>query len=280
MSTTSPAYAIRRDDAAPADSSRADEATRRWPPKYNVCGVMISATDYDETVECLVEAAEERESAVASFFAVHAVVTAGGDEALKRAVNQFEIIGPDGQPVRWALRLLHGVRLAERVYGPELTLRLCRRAAERGLPIYLYGGANEGVLEKLEQSLVGKFPNLRIAGRESPPFRALTAEEDDALVERIDVSGAALVLIGLGCPKQDLFAAAHRNRLSAVQVCVGAAFDFHAGVKSMAPGWMQRRGLEWFYRLCQEPRRLARRYAATNSVFLARLALALAGRRS
>jgi N-acetylglucosaminyldiphosphoundecaprenol N-acetyl-beta-D-mannosaminyltransferase len=279
MSTTSLPVSGQTDQPRASNRSR-DRDVPRWPKKYNVCGVMISATDYDETVDCLIEAAEDRQSAVASFFAVHAVVTAGGDEALKRAVNDFEIIGPDGQPVRWALRWLHGVRLADRVYGPELTLRLCRRAAQRGLPIYLYGGANEGVLDGLESSLREKFPEIVIAGREVPPFRALTPEEDDVLVERINASGAAIVLIGLGCPKQDLFAAAHRDRLSAVQVCVGAAFDFHAGMKSMAPEWMQRRGLEWFYRLCQEPRRLARRYAATNSVFLARLALALAGRQS
>lgn len=251
-----------------------------WPAKYDVCGVQISATDYDEVVERLIAAAEQRRPAVASFFAVHAVVTAGGDPALRQAVNAFEIVAPDGQPVRWALRLLHGVRLADRVYGPELMLRLCRRAAETKQPVYLYGGANEEVLDRLEANLLAQFPALKIAGREVPPFRALTAEEDQALVQRIEASGASLVLIGLGCPKQDLFAAAHRSRLSAVQVCVGAAFDFHAGVKRMAPAWMQKRGLEWFYRLCQEPRRLTRRYAATNSLFLARLAMALTGRQS
>jgi exopolysaccharide biosynthesis WecB/TagA/CpsF family protein len=252
----------------------------KWPRKYDVCKVHISATDYDEVVACLAAAARQRSPAVASFFAVHAVVTAGDRDDLREAVNRFEIVAPDGQPIRWALRLLHGVRLADRVYGPELMLRLCRRAAESDLSIYLYGGASEEVQSRLKENLLAKFPKLQIAGGEVPPFRALTDEEDAALVERINSSGAAIVLIGLGCPKQDLFAAAHRDRLAAVQVCVGAAFDFHAGVKKMAPAWMQRRGLEWFFRLCQEPRRLARRYVATNSVFLARLALALAGRQS
>jgi exopolysaccharide biosynthesis WecB/TagA/CpsF family protein len=245
-----------------------------WPPKHDVCGVLISATNYDQTVDLLVRAGERRQAAVASFFAVHAVVTAGGDPSLREAINRFEIIAPDGQPVRWALNLLHRAGLAERVYGPETTLRLCRRAAERGVPVYLYGGANEQILEALIENLTGQFPDLQIAGAEVPPFRALSAEEDDALVERINASEAGLVLIGLGCPKQDLFAAAHRDRLRAVLCCVGAAFDFHAGAKRMAPRWMQRWGLEWFYRLCQEPRRLARRYLATNAIFIKRLLVA------
>jgi exopolysaccharide biosynthesis WecB/TagA/CpsF family protein len=249
-----------------------------WPRKLDLFGVAVSATTYDDAVAVILHAAREGVPAVVSCQAVHAVVTASGDPDLRDKVNRFDLVTPDGQPVRWALNLLYRAGLRERVYGPELMLRLCRAAAEAGVPIYLYGGSPE-VAERLRDNLLARFPALKIAGTESPPFRALSAEEDAALIERISASGAGLVFIGLGCPKQDLFAAAHRDRIQAVQVCVGAAFDFHAGVKKMAPAWMQRRGLEWLYRLGQEPGRLWRRYLVTNSLFLAKLAVALCRRR-
>jgi exopolysaccharide biosynthesis WecB/TagA/CpsF family protein len=185
-------------------------------------------------------------------------------------VNTFELIGPDGQPVRWALNLLHKTGLRDRVYGPELMLRLTARAAEQGLPVYFHGSSPE-VIDKLQANLSERFPTLRIAGAESPPFRELSPAEEDDMVRRINDSGAAIVFIGLGCPKQDRFAYQYRDRIRAVQVCVGAAFDFHAGTKRMAPPLMQRYGLEWLYRLASEPTRLWRRYLVTNSIFLARL---------
>jgi exopolysaccharide biosynthesis WecB/TagA/CpsF family protein len=216
---------------------------------------------------------------VVACHAVHAIITASGDPALRAKVNTFDMITPDGQPVRWALNLLYRAALAERVYGPELMLRLCRAAAAGGVPIYLYGGS-PAVAEKLQANLRALCPQLQIAGCEAPPFRSLSAAEDEAVVARINGSGARLVFVGLGCPKQDLFAFAHRETIRAVQVCVGAAFDFHAGVKKMAPRWMQRSGLEWLYRLSQEPGRLWRRYLVTNSIFLAKLTAALCRRRT
>lgn len=152
-------------------------------------------------------------------------------------------------------------------------------AAYDAIPIYLYGSSPE-VIELLQQKLSARFPALPIAGAESPPFRALTPEEDDAVVRRINDSGAGIVFIGLGCPKQDHFAADHADRIRAVQVCVGAAFDFHAGAKPMAPRWMQRHGLEWLYRLSREPRRLWRRYLETNLIFVAKWLAASAAARS
>jgi N-acetylglucosaminyldiphosphoundecaprenol N-acetyl-beta-D-mannosaminyltransferase len=157
------------------------------------------------------------------------------------------------------------------VYGPELTLRVCRAAAEHRVPIYLYGGDPE-TLEALQRVLSDCCQGLRIAGAESPPFRALSERENEEACERINHSGAKILLIGLGCPKQDLFAAKNADRIQAVQMCVGAAFDFHAGTKPMAPGWMQRHGLEWLFRLCCEPRRLWKRYLVTNTVFCVKLA--------
>jgi exopolysaccharide biosynthesis WecB/TagA/CpsF family protein len=146
-------------------------------------------------------------------------------------------------------------------------LRLCARAEAEQIGIYLYG-SQPHVLERLSENLRQRFPKLRIAGQESPPFRPLTEEEDRETVNRINSSGAGLIFIGLGCPKQEHFAYDHRESIQGVQLCVGAAFDFHAGCKRMAPAWMQRRGLEWAFRLMTEPGRLWQRYLRTNSLFV------------
>ncbi|HLJ96406.1 MAG TPA: WecB/TagA/CpsF family glycosyltransferase [Gemmataceae bacterium] len=257
---------VRSADRAPTPIS--------WPPKVALFGIGVSVTDYAEATATILQAARQGLGGVVSCHAVHAIVTASGDASLGVKVNTFELLCPDGQPVRWAVNLLHGTQLSDRVYGPELMLRLCRRAAETGVSVYLYGG-DPVVAERLEANLLHLYPKLHIAGCEAPPFRPLQLEEDRAVVERINRSGAGLVFIGLGCPKQDLFAYEHRNSLQAVQVCVGAAFDFHAGVKKMAPRWMQRHGLEWLYRVSQEPGRLWRRYLITNSLFLMKLGMAL-----
>lgn len=260
--------------------SSAHNGTPIWPNKLDMFGVQISPTTYDEAVNSIAHAARERQAGIVSCTAVHAVVTVSDDAELREQVNSFDMVCPDGQPVRWALNLLHRTKLDDRVYGPELMLRVCQRAATEGLGIYLYGGSPL-VSEELPKRLLERFPNLRIVGSESPPYRPLTAEEDAAVVKRINDSGAQLVFIGLGHPKQDRFAAEHRNQIQAVQLCVGAAFDFHAGTIPMAPEWMQRRGLEWLFRLCQEPKRLWRRYLVTNSIYAGKLTFALArhGRR-
>jgi exopolysaccharide biosynthesis WecB/TagA/CpsF family protein len=238
-----------------------------WPPKYDLFGVQVSATDYNELVDTVARAALACVPAVVSLHAVHAIVESIRDSRLLEKVNRFDAVGPDGHPVRWALNDLHGLKLKDRVYGPELMLRLCARASHDSIPIYLYGSTRV-VIDQLQQQLKARFPSLSIAGAESPPFRPLTPEEDAEVVRRINTSGARIVFVGLGCPKQDHFAADHAQRIQAVQVCVGAAFEFHAGTKGMAPKWMQHRGLEWVYRLLSEPRRLWRRYAFTNSTFL------------
>ena len=238
-----------------------------WPAKYDLFGVRVTASDYAEIVDVVAQAANERQPAVVSLHAVHAIIESTRDPALLAKVNRFDAVLPDGQPVRWALNQLHGVDLRERVYGPELMLRLCARAAHDGIPIYLYGSTPE-VIEQLQHKLPAKFPQLQIAGAEAPPFRPLTPIEDNDIVRRINESGAGILFIGLGCPKQDHFAADHADRIHPVQICVGAAFDFHAGTKPMAPAWMQRGGLEWVYRLSREPRRLWRRYLHTNGSFL------------
>jgi N-acetylglucosaminyldiphosphoundecaprenol N-acetyl-beta-D-mannosaminyltransferase len=180
---------------------------------------------------------------------------------------------PDGMPLVWALHAL-GHRSATRVYGPDLMALFCERAARKGIPVYLYGGRHDDdARELLARRLRERFAGLQIAGASSPPFRPLSEEENEREIEAINSSGAALVWVGTGQPRQELWMHAMRPRLNPpLLVGVGAAFDFHAGLVSQAPSWMQRNGLEWAYRLSREPRRLWRRYARYNPLFVAAFA--------
>jgi N-acetylglucosaminyldiphosphoundecaprenol N-acetyl-beta-D-mannosaminyltransferase len=238
-----------------------------WPPKNDIFGVLVSATRYAEVVEKVIAAARTGQSALVDFMPVHGLIPAVQDPKHLARLNQFQIVAPDGQPVRWALNYFYGAGLTDRVYGPELTWRLCRAAAEANIGIYLFGSTPE-VLEKLQAKLLTAFPDLHIAGAESPPFRPLTPEEDRAAIDRINASGAGLLFLGTGSPRQEVFAFEHRDSIRAVQLCVGAAFDFHAGTKKIAPEWMQKRGLEWLFRLTQEPGRLWKRYLVMNSTYV------------
>lgn len=210
--------------------------------------------------------AEARASRIVCICNAHSVVTARKDPGLADAIRLSDMATPDGFPVAWMLRRL-GHAGQERINGPDLMLRYCAQAAETGESIYLYGGGS-ATLEGLQRKLTSAFPGLKIAGSHSPPFRELTPEEDAAIVAEINASGAGVVWVGLGCPKQEKWMLAHRGRINAVMVGVGAAFDYHAGTIRRAPLWMQRNGLEWLYRLASEPRRLWRRYLVTNSLFV------------
>jgi N-acetylglucosaminyldiphosphoundecaprenol N-acetyl-beta-D-mannosaminyltransferase len=193
-------------------------------------------------------------------------------------LNSFDLVVPDGQPVRWALNWVHGTGLPDRVDGPGLTLRALEMAAKEGLPAYFYGSTNP-MLAKLIARLKQLHPELIVAGAEPSKFRSLDAEERIALAERINQSGAAIVFVGLGCPRQEVFAYEMKDLLPMPMLAVGAAFAFIAGELEQAPGFMQRHGLEWCYRLGQEPRRLWRRYLLLNPYYLFLLAEQLAGRR-
>jgi N-acetylglucosaminyldiphosphoundecaprenol N-acetyl-beta-D-mannosaminyltransferase len=228
--------------------------------KFKIGPVWVSRTTYADATASIVAAAHEGRRALVAATSAHGLTLAEHDPAFADMLNRFELVTPDGMPVRWALNLLHGAGLADRVYGPNLTLSVCQAAAEAGVPIYLYGSKPE-VLDQLVIRLPEKAPGLRIAGYKSPPFRPLTAEEDAADVAEIVASGAKMVFVGLGCPRQERWAFEHRERLPMPILCVGAAFDFHAGTLRQAPAWMQRAGLEWLFRLAIEPRRLWRRYA-------------------
>jgi len=199
---------------------------------------------------------------------VHTVMAAQEDPGLREAVLGADLVVPDGQPLVWAINAL-GHRLPDRVYGPTLMWEACARAARTGTRMFLYGGRNPGALATLEATLRAAHPGLRIAGTHCPPFRTPSEREDAAVAAQIDASGADVVWVGIGVPKQEKWMARLRPRLAApVLVGVGAAFDFHAGLVPQAPGWMQDRGLEWAFRLAQEPRRLWRRYARYNPRFV------------
>jgi len=206
---------------------------------------------------------------------VHMTMEAHDSPEFKRIVNSADMVTSDGMPLVWMLRRL-GLPDAERVYGPTLTLHVCEAAAAEEVPVGFYGGSPEAV-EGLVAELSNRFPSLDVRYAFSPPFRDLTPEEDARIVRDIASSGARILFVGLGCPKQERWMATHKERLALVQIGVGAAFDFHAGKVKQAPSWMQERGLEWLFRLLVEPRRLWKRYLYNNPRFLALAAMQLTG---
>ena len=237
-----------------------------------VAGLPLAVTDYARVLDWIDAAVAAGAREYICVAAVHTVMEAREDAALRDAVARAAFTVPDGQPLAWALRALgHDIRA--RVYGPELMARACARAARSGQRHYLYGGRDAAALRLLEQRLCARFPGLRIVGGHAPPFRELTDAELDAIAQEINAARPDVVWVGIGVPKQEKWMAAMRDRLDApVLVGVGAAFDFHAGLVSQAPPWMQRAGLEWAFRLAQEPRRLWRRYARHNPRFVAAFA--------
>jgi N-acetylglucosaminyldiphosphoundecaprenol N-acetyl-beta-D-mannosaminyltransferase len=265
--------AVKLSNPLPALAVRASAAPRVVRRRVTVLGSPIDAVSMDEAVQRVVQWGRRRESRVVCICNVHSVVEARRNAALAHAIAGADLATPDGAPVAWMLRRL-GVPEQQRVSGPDLMEAACAVAARSGLPIFLFGSTDE-TLQALDANLRARWPDLRVAGRLAPPFRDLGAEEDADIVRRINESGAGIVWVGLGCPKQERWMAAHRGNVQAVMVGVGAAFDFHAGVRARAPRWMQERGLEWLHRLAAEPRRLARRYVVTNCVFLWTAALQL-----
>jgi N-acetylglucosaminyldiphosphoundecaprenol N-acetyl-beta-D-mannosaminyltransferase len=246
--------------------------------KRNVLGVSIDVIDYESAVDQIIRAAKDRRSFAVTALAVHGVMTGAMDPEQRFRLNHFDLAVPDGQPVRWALNLLHSAHLSDRVYGPTLMLKLCERCAKEGLPIYLYG-SNAEVLGKLRQRLQAQFPALRIAGAQPSRFRRVTAEEKSEIVRTIRDGDARLVFAGLGCPRQEVWAYEYREALSLPVIAVGAAFDFHAGTVPEAPSALQGAGLEWLYRLSKEPRRLWRRYALLNPLYVAMITAQATGLR-
>ena len=231
-----------------------------------VIGVPIDALSWEEARERLLGWARARASRYVCICNVHSVVTARQDANFMQVVEQADMATPDGAPVAWSLRRA-GFAAQQRINGPDLMWKLCADAVAQGVSIGFYGSTPE-TLELLRARLREEFPALQVAYCVSPPFRSLSAMEDEAICQEINASGAGLLFVGLGCPKQESWMAAHRGRVQAVMLGVGAAFDYHAGTIGRAPLWMRNAGLEWLHRLCSEPRRLWRRYLFTNSAFI------------
>jgi N-acetylglucosaminyldiphosphoundecaprenol N-acetyl-beta-D-mannosaminyltransferase len=248
------------------------------PDSREIVGVRVDVTSYLDASRRIVEWGKERHSRYVCVACVHSVMEAHDDPTFKAVMNDADLVTPDGMPLVWGLRRL-GVKNASRVYGPDLTPAILERAAQEGVAVGFYG-VTEVVMEEFCRRAEERFPGLRIVYRYSPPFRPLTAEEDDRIVTDIDASGVEILLVGLGCPKQEKWMSEHRGRVGAVMVGVGAAFDFLAGMKKQAPLVMQRTGTEWLFRLVTEPKRLWKRYLKHNPRFAALLGAQLLGTRS
>jgi N-acetylglucosaminyldiphosphoundecaprenol N-acetyl-beta-D-mannosaminyltransferase len=235
-----------------------------------VLEAFIDALTWDDAIRRIMHWGDAHESRYVCICNVHSVVTTTQDIEFKMAVNNADMSTPDGAPVAWVLRR-RGFSTQERINGPDLMWRYLAEAERAGQSAFFYG-STDSTLSKLRDVLHKEFPVLRVGGTYAPPFRPLSREEDEAVVEMINRSGANVVFVGLGCPKQEKWMAEHRGRINAVMIGVGAAFDYHSGVIRRAPLWWQRNGLEWLYRLGSEPRRLFKRYMVTNTLFIVGLA--------
>jgi N-acetylglucosaminyldiphosphoundecaprenol N-acetyl-beta-D-mannosaminyltransferase len=252
----------------------------RRPEYRSILGVRVDATDYADATRRIVEWARQKRSCYICCAAVNNIMEARRSSDYRAVMDQAHLVTSDGMPLVWMLRAL-GVPGASRVYGPDLTARVLEAAAQAGLPVGFHGGS-KAVLARLIAVVQERFPGLEVAYAEAPPFRPLTEDEGARITEAINQSGARILFVGLGSPKQDRWMHQHKDHVEAVMLGVGAAFDFLAGAKAQAPRWMQSSGLEWAFRLATEPRRLWRRYLKQNPAFavlaLAQLARLRSGR--
>jgi N-acetylglucosaminyldiphosphoundecaprenol N-acetyl-beta-D-mannosaminyltransferase len=250
--------------------------TKASHARANVLGVGLSALNLPLATRLIIEAARRGRKGYVTVTGVHGVMEAQRDDEFKRILNRSFLTTPDGMPMTWVGRA-QGYREMDRVYGPDLMLDIFRQTADGSVRHFFYGG-KEGVAERLRQKLEATFPGVVVCGTYTPPFRALTAEEENALVETLAGAKPHILWIGLSTPKQERFMHRYLDRLPVpIMIGVGAAFDIHAGLLQQAPRWMQRIGLEWFFRLCTEPRRLWRRYLINNPAFVYAISLQLAG---
>ena len=246
--------------------------------RFNVLGIGISAISMADALATMEGWIAERSANYVCITGVHGVMESQSDPELRAIHNRAGMVTPDGMPLVWLARL-NGLSAVRRVYGPDLMLAASALSLRKGYRHFYYGGG-DGVAERLASRMRRRFPGLRVVDTYTPPFRPLTPEEDDEVVARINASGADIVWVGLSTPKQERWMAGHVGRLRApVLVGVGAAFDFHAGLKRQAPRWIQRAGLEWTFRMATEPRRLAMRYLKNNPSFVLRIAEQVTGLR-
>ncbi|MGA2278830.1 MAG: WecB/TagA/CpsF family glycosyltransferase [Verrucomicrobiota bacterium] len=234
--------------------------------RVNVLGVGISVLDLSSSLTAISDAVRERRKGYICVTGVHGVMEAQEDATLRRILNQAFLCTPDGMPMVW-MGWLRGHRGMSRVYGPDLMLEVCAWSEKSGCRHFFFGGAPD-VAEQLRDHLTKQFPNLQVVGCYTPPFRPLNAEEEKQLQEMVHAAQPDILWVGLSTPKQEKFMAEFLPRLDVtLMVGVGAAFDFHSGRVKQAPRWMQRTGLEWFFRLCCEPKRLWKRYLQNNPAF-------------
>ncbi len=234
--------------------------------RVNILGVAVSAINMPQALSVLAGWIAARKPRYVCVANVHSLMSCQRDPDLRAIHNRAGMVTPDGMPLVWLSRAA-GYRHVRRVYGPDLLLAACQDGLARGYRHFFYGGG-AGIAERLAERLQARFPTLQVAGTFTPPFRALSSAEDAEITELLARSGAHIIWVGLGMPKQERWMAAHTARLPQVLIGVGAAFDFHSGAKKQAPLWMQRRGLEWLFRLLSGPRRLWRRYLTTIPPFV------------
>jgi N-acetylglucosaminyldiphosphoundecaprenol N-acetyl-beta-D-mannosaminyltransferase len=262
------------DQAQPRERTSA-RATADGVPTRDILGIPFAMLDYERTVDLMDAMVARRERGYVCAVAVHALMVAQDDPEMRAALLGSTLVVPDGMPIVWTANWL-GENLPERVYGPELMQRFNQRCAQQGHRLWLYGGRDHDSTVQLMLNMQRLHPGIKIVGAHSPPFRPLTHAEEDAIADRINEARPDVVWVGIGVPKQEKWMARMRERLDAPVLCgVGAAFDFHAGRVSQAPEWMQKRGLEWTYRIAQEPRRLLPRYLYYNPRFLRMVAAQL-----
>lgn len=240
-----------------------------------ILDVNISPTSYLQASQLIREWANHNESRYVCAANVHMVMEAHDSSQVRDVVNNADLVTPDGMPLVWVMRR-KGVRNQERVYGPTLMLEVLKMAQENGIPVGFFGGS-QIALKSLVDKMTAKYPGLKICLSQSPPYSPISQDEDKTLTEGIIKSGARILFVGLGCPKQEIWMAEHRTRIPAVMIGVGAAFDFHAGLKPQAPEFIQKIGLEWLFRLFHEPIRLWRRYILNNPRFIVQSILDIMG---
>lgn len=237
-----------------------------------IVGCQVQVSSLTQAVQAITERAPQRQGGYVCLANVHMCMEAIDDPVFAKVLQQAELVLADGRPIFWAQRLL-GARQAEQVRGLNLVLALCQQMQHQGLRLGIYGGQDDALLALLKVQLLRRFPDLNIVYAYAPPFRPLTVVEDELQIAAITEARVDILLVGLGCPKQENWMAAHRTQLTAVMLGVGAAFDFIAGRKAHAPAWLQALGLEWLFRLLSEPRRLSGRYLKHNPRFLLRFGL-------
>ena len=228
--------------------------------------IKISLGTYTSFVDRLIEQALSGQFSYTCVANVHMLIEAYRDLTFAAVVNNATIVTPDGQPLTWALKFLYGIEQV-RVAGMDLLPDLLSVAEKKDIPVFFYGGT-DSMQDATKNHLASKYPNLKIAGMYSPPFRSLSEAEEIATLKMINNSGARMVFVVLGCPKQEKWMASMKGKINSVMIGIGGALPVLVGIQKRAPKWMQRAGLEWFFRLCQEPRRLFKRYAFTNSLFV------------